>query len=202
MRPTSPPAQALDHVLYLRSLHGVRLEQPQLDAALAREALEHVPVGGEVVRVGDDGAGVVGDVERRRRELEEVHRGGVGDDHLPGACAERSPCQLVAHPLGEVDPVVPAADEPRAPLVHQRAEQLPRGHGKAAERVAVEVDRVRVVDYEPLSEGRERVGAIQLLGVLARYHRSSSQRTTAAQARLPGSRCSSCPQPASSTSSH
>ena len=76
----------------------VGLEQPQLEAALGAQALEHVAVGREVAAVGDDRAlraQPVG-VERGGAELVQVHRRRVADEHLARPRAEHAVGEHVA----------------------------------------------------------------------------------------------------------
>ena len=62
------------------------------------------------------------------------------------------------------------------------------GDRQPAERVAVEVDPLRIGVHEPLAEARERVGGVERGGVLAGQLGSHS--TTALHDREFGSRCS------------
>ena len=73
-------AQALIHV-------GV--DHPQLAAVLRGDALQHVPVGREVIVVGDDHAPAGLSVQRGAGQLVEIHRGGVADQDLPWCGADQ-----------------------------------------------------------------------------------------------------------------
>ena len=64
-----------------------------------------------------------------------------------------------------------------------RVQALARALGQAAERVAVEVEALGIVDHEPVAEGRERVGGVQRLDVSAGHSHAS----TAFQSGLSGS---------------
>jgi hypothetical protein len=59
---------------------------------------------------------------------------------------------------------VPGRYELAAPLVEELADPLAGGGGRPAERVAVEVDGVAVLDREAVAEGRQRVLAVEPLG--------------------------------------
>ena len=137
----------------------------------ADEPLCDIEVGGEVAVLGEDRETPRAEGERGREDLEHVdgRRVGAGDLSRRGA---HEPRDLVAHAARQVDPpgVVPAPDQPLAPLApddvrHARGRRLRQG----AERVAVEVDEPVGKD-EPVAEGRERVGGVETLGVLARDH--------------------------------
>ena len=187
------------HVVGLRAVHGMGVEDAQLASVQTGQTVEHVAVGGEVLRVGDDRSGA--GVKDRAGELEEVDRGGVRDDHLPRAGAQHAGGEEIADPFREVDPLVPAADELRPPPVGHLYEALARGQRETAERVAVEVNRLGVVEHEAVAERRERVLRVEALCIRPVGHRSASHVVTVRQATVSGSRCSSCPTPGSSTSS-
>jgi hypothetical protein len=159
----SVPGTGSLYVPRLGAIDRVWVEVAELATVAPRHAIQHVAVGGEVVRVGDHRARPR--VEHGRRELEEVHRGRVGHDHLARAGAEHLRRQQVPYALGQVDPIVPCLDQLGAPLVHEPGQALPGGDRQAPERVAVEVDRPRVLDHEAIAEGRERVGGVEALGV-------------------------------------
>jgi len=167
-----------------RTVQGVGgLEEPQLAAAAGGKTLEHVAVGGKVARVGEESA--LAAIEDRAGQLEQVDGGRVADHDLAGPGAEDPLRQLVAHARRCVDPLLPAADEPRSPLGHERAQLVARGHRQAAERVSVEVDPLRVVDDEALAETGQPVSGVERLGVCAGQG-SCSHRVTALHNGLPG----------------
>jgi hypothetical protein len=87
----------------------------------------------------------------------------------------------------EVDPVGPRGDEPTAPLLDARGQPPGRLTRQPAERVAVDVDPVAVVEDEPAAKGSERIGPVERLGIVAGQ---GSQSITARQAADDGSRCS------------
>ena len=131
-----------------------RVDHPQLAAAAGREALEHVAVGREVAAVGDDRPGAR--VEHGAAQLVEVDGGRVADDHLAGAGAEDVLGEQVADARGDVDPVVPAGDELRAPLLDGGGEPVAGRDREAAERVAVEIEAGRIRVDEAVAELAER----------------------------------------------
>ena len=162
---------------------GGLVVEPQLEAVLRGEPLEHVAVGGELVAVGDEGPRPPrGD--HRADELVQVHRRRVAGQHLarPGADHLRD---RVARGHRRVDPPRPAGHELLAPLLRERGEPVAGGERQPAERVAVEVDPVAGVD-EAVAERRQRVGGVGRLRVRPVGH--ASHRTTACQSGFAGSR--------------
>ena len=130
--------RALGHVARLRAEQRVDLEDRQLEAASAGDALQHVAVRREVVLVGRERGDRGIAVQDRADELEQVHGDAVGDEDRAGGGAEHLG-ERVAGAGGRVDPVVPAADELAAPLVDHAVQALARALGQPAERVAVQV---------------------------------------------------------------
>ena len=65
--------------------------------ALAGDAGQHVPVGGEVVVVGDDDGAAGPGVQGGAGQLVEVDRGAVADQHLAGRRAQQVLPEQVAH---------------------------------------------------------------------------------------------------------
>src|SRR5439155_9955705 len=74
----------------------------------------------------------------------------------------------VAGAPAEVDPGLPAAHQLAAPfVVDGGAQPVAGGGGQAAQRVAVEVDQLRVTEVpedESVAEGGERVGRVEVRG--------------------------------------
>ena len=69
--------------------------------------------------------------------------------------------------------MVPRPHQPGAPLVlDHRPQPLDGRHRQAAQRVAVEVAEVRVVDHEPVDERGERIDGVEPLGHRALRHGS------------------------------
>ena len=163
---TSPPAQAARTSAACGPLDRVALEHAHLGGARAREALEHVAIGREVVAIGDDHASRGPGVEGRVHELVEVDGGRVAGQHLAGPRAEHRLGEQVAGAHRRVDPLVPAPHELALPLPHDRVDPCGGRERHAAEGVAVEVDARRVVECEALAEGGERVGPVEGLGTL------------------------------------
>ena len=120
----------------VRAVDGIGGDHAQLGAAMARQALEDVAVGWEVVLVGDDRRAVRVGVQRRGRQLVEVDGGGVGHQHLPGRGAEERPAELVANLDGEVDPLVPTGRRGRRPTRTARPGRARRPSTGAAGRAS------------------------------------------------------------------
>jgi hypothetical protein len=126
------------------------------DVAVGREVVgrahQHVPAG------AGPGTG--------HKQLVEVDRRRVGDEHLAGSGAQHSGGQGVAEPGGLADPVRPRADQLLAPLLLDHARQsggcLAR---QPAEGVPVQVDQpvgaVVLGAGEAQPEARERIGRVQ-----------------------------------------
>ena len=151
-------------VVGCRPVDRVRRDPGDLEVPRPGQAFEDVAVGRKVVPVGHDHAPPGPRLERRREQLVDVDGRRVADDHLARPRTHERRDQ-VADPARLGDPVVPAADQLAAPLLGDDAAQAVGGCPReAAQRVAVEVDDLRVVDDEPLSEGRQRVGRVQLGG--------------------------------------
>ena len=156
-------------------------------AALAGDALDEVPVGGEVVAVDDDlDSGRIRGVlriEGGADELVEQHRRRVRDDRLAGCGADRRAPDRVADRERQLHPaLVPAADEASTPLVlHERREAVETRPRRTTERVAVEVDERRLRADERVAEFAERVGGVEC-GGLGRQRRG---RVSGRHARAP-----------------
>src|SRR4029077_17990952 len=73
------------------------------------------------------------------------------------------PADLVAQAQWEVEPrLVPAPDQPAAPLLVDEAALPPAGPlQRTPERVPVEVDQGRVGAHEAVAEGGQRVGVVE-----------------------------------------
>ncbi len=172
-------------LLHGRAGHGVALHQAQFPAALGGQAGQHVAVGGEVGRVGHQGAAAGEGVESRRGQAMQVGRGGVGHQHLVGGGAdERSEAGPDAG--RQVDPVLPGLHQAPAPVVlHHPAQGGGGGSGQAAQGVAVHVDGPAGGEHEALAEPPQRVGAVEGLGVGAGDHpRQRYSASTRAPARV------------------
>ena len=110
----------------------------------ASGSVEDVEVGGERVGVGQDDPPLRAHPGGGDEDLEEVDRGGVGDDHLTRRGADQS-ADPVADPLRRAPPVglVPRPDQPVAPLpLGDVGQGGGHGAGERAQRVAVEVHQV------------------------------------------------------------
>jgi hypothetical protein len=176
--------EAVGHLVGLRAEQGIgRPEDLKVQATGAGDAFEHVAVGREVVLVGDERGDAGVGVEDRVDELVEVDGDRVRDEDGAGLGADHLG-QRVAGAGRRGDPVEPAADELVAPLLDDAAQALARALRQPAERVAVEVELVRVVDHEALAEARERVARVERFGVGA----GQSHPSTAFQSGLSGSR--------------
>jgi hypothetical protein len=109
---------------------------------------ELVPRGGEGGR-GDD-------------QLEQVHRGRIGDDDLVRLRPDQG-CDGGADALRRLDPAarIPASDQLRAPfLLDHRPLPGDRGLGQCSERIAVEVDHALGQD-EAVAARPERIGGVE-----------------------------------------
>jgi len=119
-------------------------------------------VGGEVEVVGDEVDAVRwGGAQGGHGELEEVHRGGVGDRHLVGPGADQA-SDLAPHPQRRLDPAVdvPAADQVLAPFARADVGQPRQGRlRRRAQRIAVEVDHA-FRQVEGIAELRQRVDGV------------------------------------------
>ncbi len=125
------------------------------------DPVDDVAVGREVAGGDREIAATRPQAEGGVHQLIEVHRGRVVDDHLAGARAEQRR-QPVAHPLRQVDPVLPRADQPAAPLLGRHPPQpLERPPRQPAERVAVEVDERRIGDHELVAPTPQRIGGVE-----------------------------------------
>jgi hypothetical protein len=135
-------------------------------AQQALQALQDIEVGGEVAGLRQDH--LAAGIERQGAggQLEEVHRGRVGGDHLvrPGP---DQPGDLAADAGRCVDPAggVPALDEVGSPLGlqglgHPRRRRL----GQGAQGIAVEVDDP-VRQVEGVAETGQRIGRVQALDI-------------------------------------
>ena len=105
-----------------RRAAGERIDVDVLDAqpTSRRETLEHVTVGREVSSLGDDRPAVRPRVERRGRELVEVHRGRVADQHLARPGTEKVRADEVAHDRRQFDPRRPARVAMAHPMIRRR----------------------------------------------------------------------------------
>ncbi len=142
-----------------RAFDCIGLEQAQLATVLLGETLQHVAVGRELVSRHDDRAGPFR--KQRAGQLVEVDRGRVGDEHLALAGAEHAVRESIADAPRRVDPVVPAGDDARAPVVDRRLEPSAGGERESTERVPVQIDPGLVAEHEALAERAERVGAVE-----------------------------------------
>ena len=145
---------------------GVDVDPAQRQPALAGDAVGDVAVGREVVAVDHDLGAPGPGGHRGAHQLVEQHRGRVADGDLARRGAQADPADLVAEGQRQVEPaLVPAADQPAAPLVgHEVAQPLGRDRQRAAQRVAVEVDEVGVGPDEAVAVRRQRV--VVVIGLL------------------------------------
>ena len=113
--------------------------------------------------------------------------------------AEHGGAQAVADLERQLEPAfVPAPDAALPPLVDDRVEARGRGPGQASQRVAVEVDDVRV-DHEPVPECAQRVGCVEFGRGLAAFDGGRGPRHRPRYARLRSSLLSSSEAGPSST---
>ena len=120
---------------------GVDLDPAQGQPALGGDALGDVAVGREVVGVDDDlGAGGVradGVVDGGAHQLVEPDGRRVADRGLAGGGAEGDPAEVVAEGRRQVHPaLVPAADQPAAPLLLRRRRSAARPRPRPGDRAS------------------------------------------------------------------
>jgi hypothetical protein len=151
------------HVLRRHARLGVRRDPAELQAALGGDALQHEPVGGEVLGVGDDHAAPGARVDRGAGELVEQHRRRVGDDGLPRRRAQHHAAEGVAELGRRVHPaLVPGPDQARRPRpVDEGGEPLARGGQRPAQRVAVQVGDQALARGEAVAVAGERVAGVE-----------------------------------------
>ena len=149
--------------------------------------LDHVEVGREVARLGDDAGAAGAERQGRAEHLEEVDGGGVGDDDVALAAADQprdlAPgAERVVHPAV----LVPARDEVPPPLpLDDLRHALRHPSRQRAERVAVEVDRA-VRQREARAHVAQRVGRVHRLAVRPRrrlHRRARCQLASSSRAR-------------------
>ena len=135
-------------------------------AVLPRQTLQHVAVGREVGRVGDDLAAARAGGQGGGGQLVEADGRRVGEQGLTGGRAEQVLAEPVADPDREPHPaLVPAADEALPPLVvDEPCDRFRRVLRQPAQRVAVEIDQPGRRGREAVEEGGERVGGVELGG--------------------------------------
>ena len=177
----------------------VGLDPHELGAGLGGDAFGDVAVGGEVLGVQDDlGALRAGGSDGGAEQLVEEHGRRVRHDRLAGGGAEADLADPVAEPQRQVHPLlVPAADEPGAPVVRDEpVDPLGGGAQRAPQGVAVEIGDDGALTLpgrdEQVTARAQRVVGVELGGAVAQVHRVSSSR------RVPGRRASAkgvCPVP-------
>jgi len=155
--------------------HGHPVEvvdaRPHLQVLGLGDAGDDVPVRREVRGIDGDGTAVGPEGERGVDELEEVHRDRVVDDDLvivdPEQRGDGRPCgERQIHPPG-----VPRPDQPTGPLLgHDPLDRLHGPAGRPAQRVAVEVDEVRVRHDELVPPAGQGVTGVERRGVVPRDH--------------------------------
>jgi hypothetical protein len=98
-----------------------RRDDAEFDPGQRGKPLQHIDVGREIARLGDDHAAAGTQAQRGGGELEDVDRHRIGDDHLVAVRADQ-PRDFRPDRCGRVDPagIVPAADQPLAPFVRYR----------------------------------------------------------------------------------
>ena len=111
-------------------------------------------------------------VERGAREPVEVDRRRIADRDLVRPGPEDLRRQQVADPARLAEPVLPAADQLAGPfLAGDPREPLDRRPRRPPERVAVEVEEIRVRDDEPVAERGERIRRVERRGIGRRDRR-------------------------------
>ena len=167
-----------DHRTVAKREVGVVEIAAHLASGLLRDALHDVTVGGELPGVDADEVSVRGEINRGSHQLVEVDARRVVDDHLSGAGSDDRG-EFVPDLEWEVEPMLPRGDETLRPLsCHDLMDAVhgpPRGH---AERVAVEVGEVGIVDHELVAPPGQRICCVEIHClspmVVEAAHRASS----------------------------
>jgi hypothetical protein len=146
----------------VRDIRGFGQTEDMPGATQRRQALRHIEVGREIAGVREDRAALRPQRERGGEQLEEVHRGRVGDQHLAGRGADEAR-DLVAESPRQIDPagLVPACDEILSPVLRDAGRDPPCGRARqGTKRVAVEVDDV-VGEREIVAMPGQGVGVVE-----------------------------------------
>jgi len=123
----------VDGTAKLADVHAfdrVARKETKLKASRRSKTLEHIAVGGKVLPVGDDHLAAGPGINRCASQLVEIDGGGVGDDHLAGACPEDSRAEAIADIARQLVPVLPTFDKPVAPLFDRGGQA---DHGRTGE---------------------------------------------------------------------
>jgi len=140
--------------------------QLQRPSGQLRHAVQNVQVGGKVEVVGDDFGTAVVVLHRRQCQLKQVERRRVGHNHLIGVGTDEL-ADFAANLGLKLNPsLIPAANEPLAPLTcYQVLRQLGTFLRQAAQRVAVQVNQIGIINDKPFPEMGQRVLGVELLGI-------------------------------------
>ena len=146
-----------------RAVDRIRIEPGDLAVAIAGQALEHVPIGREVRPVGDDDPAARA---ARRAPRSRAGRSSTVVESQIATSSGRAP----SSPVPSRSPTrrgassqwsQPRISSPAHSSVGDPGEPLDRRERRPAERVAVEVDEIRVRDDEPAPERRQRIGRVE-----------------------------------------
>ena len=138
-----------------------RLEH-MVPAQVAYQSLHDIKIGGEIFALGQNRAPRRIERERRRQNLEQIDRGGVGDDRFAFAGTDQ-PSDFGPHTHLQIDPAmnVPAADQVPAPFLFDHfADAVGHGFGHRTQRIAVEIDRA-FGQKEAIAERPQRIFAVK-----------------------------------------
>ena len=140
---------------------------PHREAVVGGDRVDDVAVGGKVARVDADDGSFRSQPQRGAHDLVQVHGRAVVDDDLSGLGADQR-SETVADSLGQVDPVLPTADQVGRPVVaHHGVDPVEGSPRRHPERVAVEIGEFGVRDVKLVAPSRQRVVAVEVVRPLS-----------------------------------
>ena len=148
-------------VLEAHTLDLVLVEPADLEVPSRSESLDDVAIRREFASADRDRPTLGSRVKRGRREPKQVDCRRIRDQDLARLGADE-PSELITDATRRIKPVIPAANQFAGPLPRgDPRDGLDRRERRAPERVAVEVDELRIGHRESAAERAQRIVRVE-----------------------------------------